>query len=394
MKPLWALSVAVWIFFLAKPAWAVDSVYLRAANVAHSDSQAAANTPLPGGARLPSRQEILSELLRVNAWQLAHPVMKPDDRNWERGTWYTGVMAAWEATKDPAFLEQALRWGQQHAWQVGTEPNGANRLFCVETWAQLYLVKKDPAMIAPAIKWLATPDPLSPAGSKRWYTDHYGENRDFPYVDSLYGASALAMLAKATGDRKYLDILGAFLDGVTATLLDRETGLYFRDPRFISTRTANGKKVLWSRGNGWAFAGIARVLEYLPKDDPLRKRYTEIFRKMASELLPRQGSDGFWRANLDDPEQYPNPESSGTGFFCFGILWGIHNGVLDKAVYLPAAQKAWQGLTQNVSPEGKVLWGQQVDGEPHVVQRDSTHEYVTGTFLLAGSEMYELAQER
>jgi hypothetical protein len=33
-------------------------------------------------------------MLKANAWQQAHPVMKENDRNWERGTWHTGVMAA------------------------------------------------------------------------------------------------------------------------------------------------------------------------------------------------------------------------------------------------------------------------------------------------------------
>lgn len=344
---------------------------------------------------LPKKQEILTLLQRANSWQIAHPVMKPDDRNWERATWYTGVMAVWKATKDRLFLDQALEWGRQHEWQVGTEPAGANRLFCVETWTELYFVKKDRTMIEPAIKWLATPGPISPAGSKQWYLDPYGDSHNkvhgFVYVDSLYGASALAMLAKATGDQKYIDIMNSFFDDVTGQLLDKESGLYYRDPRFIGQRTANGKKIFWSRGNGWAFAGIARVLEYLPKNHPSRQHYLEIFRRQAAELIKRQGADGLWRVNLEDPDQFPNPETSGTGFFCFGLAWGIHHGVLNRKEYLPAVEKAWAGLTQSLSPEGKVLWGQQVDGEPHLVARESTHEYVTGTFLLSGSEIYNLA---
>jgi len=334
---------------------------------------------------LPEKQEILTLLKKVNSWQMAHPVMKPDDRNWERATWYTGVMAAWKATKDRSFLDQALEWGRQHEWQVGTEPAGANRLFCVETWTEVYFVKKDRAMIEPAIKWLATAGPNSPVGSKQWYLD------PSVYVDSLYGASALAMLARATGDQKYINIMNAFFDDVTGQLLDKESGLYYRDPRFIGQRTANGKKIFWSRGNGWAFAGTARVLEYLPKNHPSRQHYLEIFRRQAAELIKRQGADGLWRVNLEDPDQFPNPETSGTGFFCFGLAWGINHGVLNRKEYLSAVEKAWAGLTQSLSPEGKVLWGQQVDGEPHLVARESTHEYVTGTFLLSGSEIYNLA---
>jgi hypothetical protein len=32
-----------------------------------------------------------------------------------------------------------------------------------------------------------------------------------------------------------------------------------------------------------------------------------------------------------------------------------------------------------------------VDSEPNAVARESTHEFVTGAFMLAGSEVYKLA---
>ena len=339
--------------------------------------------------QVPSRQEILALMHKVNDWQVAHPVMPPEDRNWERATWYTGVMSAWKETEDPKFLDQALEWGRRHKWQVGTEADGANRLFCVETWLELYFVKHDRAMIEPAIQWLETKAPNSPAGAKRWYLEAWDINR--AYVDSLYGATALAMLAKATHGRKYLDIMQAFFDDVTGELLDKESGLYYRDGRFIGQKTANGKKILWSRGNGWVFAGIARILEYLPENDPARAQYAGIFRRMAAELAKRQGADGLWRPNLDDPEEVAEAETSGSGFFCYGLGWGIRHGILDRAPYLPAVSKAWAGLSRNVSPEGRPLRGQQVDFKPNAVQQDTTREYVTGTFLLAGSQVYALS---
>ena len=79
----------------------------------------------------------------------------------------------------------------------------------------------------------------------------------------------------------------------------------------------------------------------------------------------------MWRANLDDPNEFPDPESSGTGFFCFGLAWGINQGFLNRQEYLPAVKKAWRGLTQNVSPGGKVLWGQLVDDQPHATAQTS-----------------------
>jgi hypothetical protein len=49
----------------------------------------------------PFSREVITNLMRkVNNYQAGHPVMKSSNRNWERGTWYTGVMAAGKATGD------------------------------------------------------------------------------------------------------------------------------------------------------------------------------------------------------------------------------------------------------------------------------------------------------
>ena len=353
-------------------------VLLVAANVHAAE-------PGPGAEFQP---EAIARLLhRVNDWQVAHPRMKPNDRNWERGTWYTGVMAAHKSSGDEKFLKQALEWGQQHQWQVGTEKQGANRLWCVETWAELYLLKKDRAMIEPAIKWLSTAASNSPAGAKVWYLE---DGRR--YADSLYGACTLAMLTKATGDKKYLDYMHAFFWDVHEELFDKDAGLFYRDKRFISQQTKNGKKVFWSRGNGWVLGGIVRILEYLPEDDPQRPRYVELLKTMATAIAKRQGVDGLWRPNLDDPDDVALPETTGTGFFCYGLAWGINHGLLDREIYLPVVKKAWAGLVKSVSAEGQVQWGQPIGDRPAVVPEEFTHEYVTGTFLLAGSEMLKLTK--
>jgi hypothetical protein len=47
-----------------------------------------------------------------------------------------------------------------------------------------------------------------------------------------------------------------------------------------------------------------------------------------------------------------------------------------------------------VSGDGKVLFGQNVGDRPALVKREDSHEYVTGTFLLAASEMFKLAGGR
>jgi unsaturated rhamnogalacturonyl hydrolase len=270
-----------------------------------------------------SAQGIAALMRTADAWQVAHPVMPDGDRNWQRGTWYTGVMAAYRATGDPVFLDQAMRWSQEQQWKPGTEKDGANVLTCSQTYLELYFLKGDRAFIEPTVKWLDSGRPNTPSGSRIWYLD---ENR---YVDSLYvGAPALAMLAKATGDHRYVDWMNAFFWDVHRELFDQAQGLFYRDKRFIGQTTAEGRKMFWSRGNGWAFASLPRILTYLPGDDPSRPRYVSLLRQMAAAIAIRQQPDGLWRPNLDDAQEFPAPETSGTGFFCYGLAWGIRNRLL------------------------------------------------------------------
>src|SRR5207249_10204649 len=102
-------------------------------------------------------------------------------------------------------------------------------------------------------------------------------------------------------------------------LYDKQERLFYRDSRFFSQRERNGKKVFWSRGNGWVLAGLARVLQYLPPDYAGRGRFVALFQEMARRIADLQGPDGSWRASLLDPDSRPNPETSGTGFFTYAL---------------------------------------------------------------------------
>ena len=351
--------------------------------------------------------ESVRELARkVNEHQKTHPY-QDEDRGWIRGTYYTGVMAMCQATEDPAYLEQALQWGEKNNWQVGPDAPGGNKLTCVQTWLQLYTLKNRPEMIQPVLDHLNSAQKKTPTGEALWYFEA-GRR----YADSLYtGPPALAMLARITGEDRYLDYMNAFFWDVHSELYDPEAALFFRDKGYIAgrpapsppaadirtirkswvhTQTARGKKVLWSRGNGWVFAGLARILAYLPEDHHMRPKYVALYRAMAASLAGRQRQDGLWRMNLDDAEEYPQPETSGTGFFCYGFAWGVNHGILDRDRYLSVVRKAWEGLVKNVSPEGKVRWGQPVGASPYEISEEDTHEYVTGTFLLAASEILGL----
>lgn len=325
-------------------------------------------------------------MVRIDDWQTAHPIQQPEhDCDWIRGTWYTGVTAAYKVTGDKRFLDQALAWGRAKGFGIGYEKSGSNRLFPADTWCELALITGDKTMIAKVVAELDTPRPNTPATTSVWYLE--GGLR---YADSLFGLPVLAKLATITGDRKYLVWMKAFFADVSQELWDPDDHLFFRDKRFIAKRTANGRKVVWSRGAGWVYSGLIRVLDVLPLDDPDRPAYITRFQQFSAAVLSLQGADGLWRPNMTDAGEFPMPETSGTAFFCSGLAWGVTHGVLDRQRYEPAARKAWAGLVANITAEGRIRFGQMVDAKPRAVLEDETHEYVTGAVLLAASAMYGL----
>lgn len=40
-----------------------------------------------------------------------------------------------------------------------------------------------------------------------------------------------------------------------------------------------------------------------------------------------------------DLEYAPGPETSGTAFFTYGLLWGMNNGLFDEDTYRPVVMK-------------------------------------------------------
>ena len=353
------------------------------------------------------KQSVKAIMDKVNNYQFEHPWREFDD-NWIRGTYYTGVMACYQATGDKKYLGQCDAWGTKLNWQIPVlkpeqKGSGVNLLTCGQTFLESYMINKKKYKINPLIAHLENPAIRNPVSSPfKWYWEN-GRR----YVDGLFtGPPTLAMLYQITRDEKYLQWMEVHFWEVYGKLYDTEENLFYRDHNFfpdcLEQRkndpnwkgnhqvTAAGKKVIWSRGNGWAFAGIARILKYLPKDHPSYIRYEMLFKELAQSLKSCQSGEGYWSPNLADPNDFACKETSGTGFFIYALAYGINNGILDKNEYLPTIEKGWKSLYDAISDDGKVQYGQIVGDRPVMVKKEDSHEYVAGTFLLAASEIYKL----
>lgn len=336
------------------------------------------------------RQAVRKVMTAVADWQLAHPSGHPP-HDWTQAAFYTGMMAFTTVTTDPKYIASMREMGYRNNWRPGLRPGHADDYAVISTYVRLYLIDRDP-------KYLAASRALFDYLADYPYTEPLAwgnriETREWAWCDALFmGPPPLAAMTVATSDRKYLDLANRLWWKTTDYLYDKTEHLYYRDSRYFDQRAPNGRKVFWSRGNGWVFAGLARMLQDMPADYPDRPRYLGLYREMADAILAVQGEDGFWRSSLLDAASRPNPETSGTGFFTYGLAWGINNGLLDRARVEPAVRRGWTALVTAVHADGTLGWVQPIGAEPGATTADITEVFGVGAFLLAGSEVVKLAR--
>jgi rhamnogalacturonyl hydrolase YesR len=346
-----------------------------------------------------SRAQVVAAIDKVNAsWQAHTPPQ--ETAFWNVAAYHTGNIEAYRVTGNAAYLLYTEAWAEHNRWMGARSDDKANWKYsygetdehvlfgdwqtCFQVYADLYLLDKDPRKIARAREvmeyQMATPR------SDYWW-----------WVDGLYMAMpVMTRLYKITGNRQYLEKMYEYYNHANSIMFDAEANLYYRDARYVfpKHKSVNGKKDFWARGDGWAFAALARVLTDLPLDDLHRGDYVARFQAMAAALVPLQQPEGYWTRSLMDPAHAPGPETSGTAFFTFGLLWGVNSGLLPRERFLPAAQKGWRYLTTvAMQPDGRLGYVQPIGDRAipgQVVDQNSTAHFGVGAFLLAGAEMVRL----
>ena len=320
---------------------------------------------------------------RVGQWQLNHPVARISITPliWEKAVFYAGLMTAHQATQDSFYFAEVRRWSEEMNYQLANPVRNADNQAVGQVYVALYDTLRQPEMIQ-AVKRACGAIANEPhRGRVLW-----------DWCDALFMAPPVyAHLSAVLDDDTYVDAMNTLWWDVYDFLYDPAESLFFRDERHIDSLNRNGKKIFWSRGNGWVIAGTVRVLQHLEPNDPRRARYITLLQEMATALVPLQRTDGLWSPSLLDPTEYPLPETSGTGFFVYAMAWGVRQGYLDEATFLPVIRKGWTGLVRSTNRQGRLGWVQQPWDRPGPVYEDGSQEYGTGAFLMAGSEIYRLS---
>ena len=357
--------------------------------------------PAPAGAKA-KKKEAAKQLSaieivdKVNShWQANN---KPEvNAFWDNAVYFTGNMEAYRLTGNAKYLEYSDKWARHNKWSgaTGQDPQKwqyktygegqehvlfADWQVCFQTYADMYAMNPDAYKVARAKQVLGR-EALMPQNDFWWW------------VDALYmGMPAFSKMYKMTGDEAYLDKLYANFKYADDLMFDKTDHLYYRDAKYIypAHKTEAGKKDFWARGNGWALAGLAKVLADVPETWQHRAALVERFRQLAEAVSKCQQEGGYWTRSMLDPKQAEGEETSGTALFAYGLLWGMNNGLLDRTVYGAVADNAWKYLsTVALQANGSVGYVQPI-GEKAVKGQKLTaanaNNFGTGAFLLAACE--------
>lgn len=347
--------------------------------------------------KLPKKKQVLKRLKLCNDyWQAVHPAEKW--AFWDIAAYHTGNMEAYKITKNPAYRAYSEKWAAHNEWKGAQSNNKVTWKYtygekddfvlfgdwqiCFQTYIDLYHLAPDERKVARAKEVMAY-QVSTPNNDYWWWAD--GLYMVMPVMTKMY---------HLTGDNIYLDKLYTYFDYADSIMFDTTENLYYRDAKYVypKHKSANGKKDFWARGDGWVLAGLAKVLADLPADAPHRDIFATRFKGMAQAVRNSQQPEGYWTRSMLDKDHAPGPETSGTAFFTYGLLWGINNGYLDKKEYLPTVQKAWHYLsTVALQDDGHLGYVQPIGERAipgQVVDQQSTAPFGVGAFLLAASEMY------
>ncbi len=347
------------------------------------------------------KEAIESSMIKALEWQEAHPIFALAPTDWTEGAYYTGVARAHKTTNDQIYKAALKNQGYQNNWQTLDRFYHADDVAISYSYLyiEMNLGRKNFVDLKPTEDFLNT----HLYESNEW-KDGEDEN-DIKNIlwwwcDALFMAPPVINLyAKHTNQPKYLDEMHKYYMETYNQLYDKEEHLFARDLRYVwkesakNSKEPNGKKIFWSRGNGWVIAGLALLLDDMPKDYQHRSFYENLFKEMAARVLELQPEDGLWRTSLLSPETYEHGEVSGSGFFTFALAWGVNNGLLEESKYAPAVKKAWNALAKCQQEDGKVGWVQNIGAFPEPADKDSWQNFGTGAYLMAGSEVLKLDLE-
>ena len=314
---------------------------------------------------------------------------------WTRAVYYEGLFNLYDIDKDQRYIDYTDKWADFHKWMPrnGIKTTDADDQCCGQAYIERYFQTGNPDMIKGIRENI---DLQMKSGRVDYWT----------WIDAIQMSMPVyAELYKITGNRSYMDYgMKMYLwsrNECGGGLYNKKTGFWWRDKDYVPPyKEIDGKDCYWSRGNGWVYAALVRVMNQLDTKDKYYKSLKKDFILMSKAFASCQRIDGFWNVSLVSPVTYGGKEVTGTALFLYGMSWGILNGILPSSEYSSICDKAWEALAKDaVHEEGFLGYVQGTGKDPSAGQPvtytkvPDFEDYGTGCFLLGATEYYKLLKK-
>ena len=361
-------------------------------------------------------QEVLSVAQRVNDYFMKKyndPTIPTNvgkirpSSLWTRAVYYEGLMELYKVDAQQRYIDYTDRWADFHKWtpRNGITSCDADDQCCEQTYLDRYMMTKQEKMIVHVKENLA--HQMKTGNDRKANGALYGW---WTWIDAIQMAMPVySKMYRITGEQKYIDHAMRMYtwsrDTLAGGLFNTQEGLWWRDADYVPPyKEKDGNNCYWSRGSGWVYAALVKVLEDLeamPKLSKQSKKYYKSLKKdfvlMSNGLLKCQREDGFWNPSLMSEANYGGKELTGTALFLYGMSWGMNHGILKNKQYKPACDRAWKAMVKDaVHPDGFLGWVQGTGKDPSAGQPlaydkvPDFEDYGTGCFLLGAVEYYRL----
>ena len=342
-------------------------------------------------------KQVLEQARNVNAWfmrEYKDPTVptfvgkKRTSNLWTFGVYMEGLTALYEIDKQEKYLNYIDIWGNFHKWSPrnGVKTTDADDQCCGQTYLWRYEQTKDESMIKPIRENIDLQMQTSRIDYWTW-------------IDAIQMSMPVyAMLYKQTGERKYIDY-AMKMYGWSKKFFNPEDGLWWRDADYMPPyKEVDGNDCYWSRGNGWVYAALVRVMDCLDKNDDYYKLLKADYMAMTEGIIKCQRKDGFWNPSMHCELNYGGKETTGTALFLYGLSWGLRNGTLTGSKYRKVADAAWAAIERDAihKEDGFLGYVQGTGKDPSAGQpvtyssRPDFQDFGTGCLLLGATEYYKL----
>ena len=270
---------------------------------------------------------------------------------WTQGVGLYGLWRLFEKTRDEKYLD-ILTTYFDNQMTVGFPALNVNTVtpFLTMSYVGEYLgSEKYLAPCRESAAWIRAHFPRPREGGFQHMTSDTLNDQEL-WDDTLFMTVLfLANMGRIEGKREYIEEAQYQFLLHAKYLADRETGLWYHGWTFNGRHNFAG--AFWGRGNCWITIAIPEFLGMVDCAPAVRRMLTELLRAQVESLVKYQDESGMWHTVIDDRDSYV--ETSASCGFAYGILRGVHAGLLDKR-YAEAAMKALDPILGYIGDDGVV----------------------------------------